>query len=82
MLQIAHQRLQSDPEIRMLADALRRHEPLLEWSGKREKPWFETDPMPLHIEEHAFTQAVLYVLARKGYSGVSSPIRSWNTTRR
>ena len=49
----------------MLADALRRHEPWLEWSGKREKPWFEADPMPLHIHERVSTQAILRVFARE-----------------
>jgi hypothetical protein len=58
LLQIAHQRLLSDPEIRMLADALRRHEPWLEWSRKREKPWFEADPTWLHIHECVSTQAL------------------------
>lgn len=65
LLQIAHQRPPSDPEIRMLADALRRHEPWLEWSGKCEMPWFEADPMPFHIHERVSTQAILCVLARE-----------------
>jgi adenine-specific DNA-methyltransferase len=63
LLPIAHQRPLSDPEICMLADALRRHEPWLEWSGKREKPWFEADPMPVQIHERVSTQAILRVLA-------------------
>jgi len=33
LLQIARQRPLADIEARMLADALRRHEPWLEWSG-------------------------------------------------
>jgi adenine-specific DNA-methyltransferase len=48
-----------------LAEALRRHEPWLEWSGKREKPWFEVDPVALHIHERVSTQAILRVLARE-----------------
>ena len=44
---------------------MRRHEPWLEWSGKREKPWFEVDPVPLHMHERVSTQAVLRVLARE-----------------
>lgn len=48
-----------------LADALRRHEPWLEWSGKREKPWFEVEPVALHIHERISTQAILRVLARE-----------------
>ena len=49
----------------MLTDALQRHEPWLEWSGKREKPWFEVDPVALHMHERVSTQAILRVLARE-----------------
>src|SRR5688572_20278707 len=38
-------------EAEQLRDALQRHEPWLEWSGKREKPWFEVDPVALHMHE-------------------------------
>ncbi len=48
-----------------LADALRRHEPWLEWSGKREKPWFEVEPVALHMHERLSTLAILRVLARE-----------------
>src|SRR5467141_445862 len=44
LLATARQRALSVEEATVLADALRRHEPWLEWSGKREKPWFEVDP--------------------------------------
>jgi len=37
----------------------------LEWSGKREKPWFEVEPVALHIHERVSTQAILRVLARE-----------------
>jgi adenine-specific DNA-methyltransferase len=49
----------------VLAEALRRHEPWLEWSGKREKPWFEVEPVALHMHERISTQAILRVLARE-----------------
>ena len=65
LLQIARERALSDDEARLLATALRRHEPWLEWSGKRERPWFEVEPMPLHIHERVSTQAMLRVLARE-----------------
>jgi adenine-specific DNA-methyltransferase len=51
--------------ILQLAEALKRHEPWLEWSGKREKPWFEVDPVALHMHERISTQAILRVLARE-----------------
>jgi adenine-specific DNA-methyltransferase len=55
----------SREDAKLLAQALRKHEPWLEWSGKREKPWFEVDPVALHIHERVSTQAILRVLARE-----------------
>lgn len=49
----------------MLARALKRHEPWLEWSGKRERPWFEVEPVALHMHERVSTQAILRALARQ-----------------
>lgn len=65
LLQLARQRPLTEPEARLLADALRHHEPWLEWSGKREKPWFEVEPVALHLHERVSTQAILRVLARE-----------------
>src|SRR5579862_7492442 len=47
LLSKARQRALSAEEAMLLAEALRRQEPWLEWSGKREKPWFEVDPVAL-----------------------------------
>jgi adenine-specific DNA-methyltransferase len=65
LLAIARKRALSADEAKVLADALRRHEPWLEWSGKREKPWFEVEPVALHMHERISTQAILRVLARE-----------------
>ena len=65
LLQLSRQRALSEEEARLLAAALRKHEPWLEWSGKREKPWFEVEPVALHIHERVSTQAILRVLARE-----------------
>lgn len=65
LLAIARQRALSADEAALLAEALRRHEPWLEWSGKREKPWFEVEPVALHMHERVSTQAILRVLARE-----------------
>jgi adenine-specific DNA-methyltransferase len=65
LLATARQRALSAEEAKILADALRRHEPWLEWSGKREKPWFEVEPVALHMHERVSTQAILRVLARE-----------------
>ncbi|MCY4284445.1 MAG: site-specific DNA-methyltransferase [Thiotrichales bacterium] len=61
----ARQRPLSEEEATLLEDALRRHEPWLEWSGKRERPSFEADPVALHMHERVSTQAILRVLARQ-----------------
>jgi adenine-specific DNA-methyltransferase len=65
LLATARQRALSAAEAKVLADALRRHEPWLEWSGKREKPWFEVEPVALHMHERISTHAILRVLARE-----------------
>jgi len=65
LLRTARERALSEEEVALLAQALRRHEPWLEWSGKRERPWFEVDPVALHIHERVSTQAMLRVLARE-----------------
>jgi len=65
LLQTTRERALTDDEARVLAEALRKHEPWLEWSGKREKPWFEVDPVALHMHERVSTQAILRVLARE-----------------
>lgn len=65
LLAIARKRALSTEEANLLAEALRRQEPWLEWSGKREKPWFEVDPVALHMHERISTQAILRVLARE-----------------
>lgn len=65
LLAVARSRALSAEEAKVLADALRRHEPWLEWSGKREKLWFEVEPVALHMHERISTQAILRVLARE-----------------
>ena len=65
LLAAVRQRPLSEEEAALLEGALRRHEPWLEWSGKRERPWFEVDPVALHMHERVSTQAILRVLARQ-----------------
>ena len=64
LIATARQRALTDDEAETLAAALKRHEPWLEWSGKRERPWFEVEPVALHMHERVSTQAILRVLAR------------------
>lgn len=65
LLAAARERRLTDEEARLLADALRRHEPWLEWAGKRERPAFAVDPVALHIHERVSAQAILKVAARQ-----------------
>src|ERR1019366_3329251 len=55
----------TESEAWALAEALRVHEPWLEWAGKREAKTFLVDPVALHIHERVSTQAILRVAARE-----------------
>ena len=61
----AQKRPLNEGEAQILAEALRRHEPWLEWAGKRERPWFEVDPVALHMHERVSTEALLRAIRRK-----------------
>jgi adenine-specific DNA-methyltransferase len=61
----ARQRPLTDEEAQQLTEALRGHQPWLEWAGKREKRAFELDPVALHIHERIATQAIVKVAARQ-----------------
>ncbi|MDX2177684.1 MAG: site-specific DNA-methyltransferase [Candidatus Sumerlaeia bacterium] len=65
LLATARQRALTPEEAATLAEALRRHEPWLEWSGKREKKGFELEPVALHIHERVAAQAILKVATRE-----------------
>ena len=65
LLAEARTRRLTEEEARTLADALRQHEPWLEWAGKREKKGFEMDPVALHIHERVSTQAILKIAKRE-----------------
>lgn len=65
LLEQATRRPLSREEAKLLAEALRKHEPWLEWAGKREKKWFEVEPVALHIHERISAQAILRVAARQ-----------------
>ncbi len=65
LLVTARHRALTDEEARQLADALRSHQPWLEWAGKREKRAFEVEPVALHIHERIAAQAIVKVAARQ-----------------
>ena len=52
-------------EVTILEEALRNHEPWLEWAGKREQQWCVADPVALHLHERISTQAILRVVKRQ-----------------
>ena len=59
-----HQTLTPD-EAEKIADALKHHEPWLEWTGKQEAKSFIVDPVALHKHEHVSAKAILKVAARE-----------------
>jgi adenine-specific DNA-methyltransferase len=65
LLEQARHRALTEEEAKILAEALRTHEPWLEWAGKREAKSFEVDPVALMIRERISTQAILRVAARQ-----------------
>lgn len=65
LLQKAQRQPLTAAEATQLAEALRNREPWLEWANKREKRWFDVDPVALHIHERVSPQAILRVAARQ-----------------
>ena len=65
LLQIAQQRPLATDEAKTLADALRHHNPWLEWAGKQETKSFTVDPVALHIHERVSAKAILKVAERQ-----------------
>ena len=65
LLRIAQQRALSAEEAKTLADALRHHNPWLEWAGKQETKSFTVDPVALHIHERVSAKAILKVAERQ-----------------
>lgn len=65
LLQKVRREKLSDDEVQTLAEALRNHQPWLEWSGKREKRWFDVDPVALHIHERVSAEAIIAAARRK-----------------
>jgi adenine-specific DNA-methyltransferase len=65
LLQKAQRQPLTAAEAEQLGAALRNQEPWLEWANKREKRWFDVDPVALHIHERVSPQAILRVAARQ-----------------
>ena len=65
LLQKAKDKVLSEEEIAVLAEALQHHEPWLEWSGKQETQSFAVDPVALHIHERVSAKAIMNIAARE-----------------
>jgi adenine-specific DNA-methyltransferase len=48
-----------------LAEQLEAEQPWLEWAGKREQPFFEVEPVALHLHERVSAQAILKSVRRE-----------------
>lgn len=65
LLQEAQQRQLTAEEAKTIADALKHHEPWLEWTGKQEAKSFTVDPVALHVHERVSAKAILKVAERE-----------------
>ena len=68
LLAEAQRRPLKPEEAKLLAAALRKQEPWLEWATKREqheKGFFEVDPVALHIHERVSAQAIVRIAMRE-----------------
>jgi adenine-specific DNA-methyltransferase len=66
ILEKAKTALLTPEETQLLSDALlHSRQPWLEWAGKREKRWFEVDPVALHIHERVSANAILKAAQRQ-----------------
>ena len=50
---------------KILAEALRHHNPWLEWAGKQEAESFAVDPVALHIHERVSAKAIVKIAERE-----------------
>ena len=55
----------STDEVKILAEALKNHNPWLEWTGKQEAESFAVDPVALHIHERVSAKAIVKVAERE-----------------
>ena len=65
LLDQATRRALTADEAKAVADALANRQPWLEWTGKREKRWFEVDPVALHNHERVSALAAIQIAARR-----------------
>ena len=65
LLQKAQHETLTPEETQTIANALKHHEPWLEWTGKQEAKSFTVDPVALHVHERVSAKAILKVAERE-----------------
>ena len=65
LLQKAQHETLTPEETEKIANALKHHEPWLEWAGKQEAKSFTVDPVALHVHERVSAKAILKVAERE-----------------
>lgn len=65
LIEEAGKRPLTPEEQKLLAQALRNHQPWLEWTGKKEQQACVVDPVALHIHERVSAKAILATAARQ-----------------
>ena len=65
LLETARQRALTAERGTIAGGGAANRQPWLEWSGKREKAWFEVDPVALHIHERVSAQAIIKLAQRE-----------------
>ena len=65
LLQKAQHQVLEPEEAEKIANALKHHEPWLEWAGKQETKSFTVDPVALHVHERVSAKAILKVAERE-----------------
>lgn len=65
LIEEAGKRPLSPEEQKLLAEALRNHQPWLEWTGKKEQQACVVDPVALHIHERVAAKAIIATAARQ-----------------
>ena len=65
LLQKAQRETLTPQEAETIANALKHHEPWLEWAGKQEAKSFTVDPVALHVHERVSAKAILKVAERE-----------------
>ncbi len=65
LLQKAQRETLTPEETEKITNALKHHEPWLEWAGKQETKSFTVDPVALHVHERVSAKAILKVAERE-----------------